>query len=76
MYKHGHLTRAVSGRITDDLDEILPAGYVSSYPYVGRVTKYDMEVALAEPTVLGLNWSHGDDKLEIIDGMTGRSIDE
>ena len=76
MFNHGHLARAVSGRVTMDVDENLPTGYQSNYPFVGRVSAYDMEVSLKEPCVLSINWSQADEKLEIVDGTNGRSIDE
>ena len=75
MYDHGHLTRAVSGRVTDDLDALYPAGYQSSYPYVGRVSAYDLKMARQEPAIVSVNWSQGDAKLEMVDGTVGRSTE-
>ncbi len=71
QYNHGHLARAVSGRVTDDLADALPPGYQSNYPYIGRVSKYDVRLMTGDPHVLSIDWSLGDDKLEILNGGRG-----
>ncbi len=73
QYNHGHLTRAVSGRVTDDMADALPPGYQSNYPYVGRVSRYDVQLMTGEPNPISIDWSLGDDRLEIIDGGRGIS---
>ncbi len=75
-FDHGHLTRAISQRVTDDLNDLYPPGYQSNYPYVGRVTNYNMAAAQADPAMMGVNWSLGDTKLEIVDGATGKIIEQ
>ncbi len=82
MYNHGHLTRALCCRVTEDILDDLASikGHSSQYlcvnhPYIGRVTNYDLTRQAEFVTSLSVNWGYGEDNMEIISTENGRSID-
>jgi len=73
----GHLSRAFCCRVTETLSRELPDGYSLRHPFIGRVSVSEPRMKLVSPSRnLSINWC-ADDKLpEVLDGNTGRSVDE
>ncbi|KAK3087990.1 hypothetical protein FSP39_013122 [Pinctada imbricata] len=71
-YDHGHFTRAVCCRVYDVLQESLPKGYHINHPVL---THPNLPFTLGgnNPTAISMNWSQGDDKIELVNGNTGRT---
>lgn len=44
------------------------------HPYIGRTTKVQGVPLTDSKANLSINWSEGDDKLEVLDGSQGKSI--
>ncbi|CAH1802225.1 unnamed protein product [Owenia fusiformis] len=75
LYDHGHLTRAICCRLPDELTHQVPpnSGFYLSHPHVGRVTHYDPSRDVEKSNTLSINWSHEDDKVEVVDARIGKS---
>ncbi|ESP01488.1 hypothetical protein LOTGIDRAFT_139693, partial [Lottia gigantea] len=74
-FDHGHLSRTACCRVYDVLTESLPPPYHINHPRL-----YNVTIPLAELypngvhiTSLSVNWSAADDKIEITDGITGKT---
>ena len=76
-FDHGHLTRAYCCRVNDEINGNMPGGYILQHPYLGTLSKVKALAKGSEGIVpsLGLNWSDGDEKLEIVNGTDGRSTE-
>ena len=76
-YCHGHMTRSCCCRVPDDIVAPLSQirGFTVNHAYLGRVTRYNMAIQSEMPSQLSVNWSKGDEKIEIISGRTGKSIE-
>ena len=76
-FDHGHLTRAYCCRVNDEINGNMPEGYILQHPYLGTLSKVKALAKGSEGIVssLGLNWSDGDEKLEIVNGTDGRSTE-
>ncbi|BFZ18525.1 hypothetical protein BsWGS_21564 [Bradybaena similaris] len=72
---HGHLCRAVCCRVYDDLERELPRPYIMNHPalsFVLKDTKRNCRSDLASSQD-SINWNSHDKKIELTDGLTGRS---
>ncbi|XP_046337714.1 adenosine deaminase domain-containing protein 1-like isoform X2 [Haliotis rufescens] len=74
-FDHGHFSRAVCCRVYDVLSESLPPTYHINHPRLHHVslsfTHHYPDGQHA--TSLSVNWSEGDDKVEVTDGFTGKT---
>ena len=41
LFDHGHLSRAVCCRVPEEINTVLPEGYMLNHPYLGRVTLFE-----------------------------------
>ena len=71
-YDHGHFTRAVCCRVYDILQESLPPGFRINHPVLST-PNFPFTVGGNNHTSLCLNWSLGDEKVEIVNGFSGRT---
>ena len=77
QYNHGHMTRSLCCRVSDDINGPLSQmkGFRVNHTYLGRVTRYNMDIKSDVTSQLSVNWSKGDEKIEIVAANTGKSID-
>ncbi|XP_060067861.1 adenosine deaminase domain-containing protein 1-like [Ylistrum balloti] len=73
-FDHGHFCRAVCCRVYDVLQESLPPPYHINHPTLTTTSLPSPDIGV-HATPLCMNWSHGDEKVEVIDGNTGRASD-
>ena len=74
LYDHGHLSRAVCCRLARGpsfLDEALPPGFQLKHPWLGRVTACQPLRETQKTKAFSINWTHGDQKAEVLDGTLG-----
>ncbi|XP_046583472.1 adenosine deaminase domain-containing protein 1-like isoform X2 [Haliotis rubra] len=74
-FDHGHCSRAVCCRVYDVLSESLSSTYHINHP---RLHPVSISFTHHYPdgqhaTSLSVNWSEGDDKVEVTDGFTGKT---
>ncbi|XP_041348456.1 adenosine deaminase domain-containing protein 1-like [Gigantopelta aegis] len=74
-FDHGHFCRAVCCRVYGVLQETLPPPYQINHPRLNPVSLKFAELYPdgPHPTSLCINWSDGDEQLEITDGFSGRA---
>ena len=73
LHHHGHLSRAVCCRFSDLSG--LPDGFAVHHPRLGRVRGGDeMKRHTEKACNFSLNWAHGDEEGELIDGGNGRPV--
>ncbi|KAI8782945.1 adenosine deaminase domain-containing protein 1 isoform X1 [Biomphalaria glabrata] len=70
---HGHLCRAVCCRLYHELSEELPDGYQVNHPGLNFVPVPSGINVDLDTTMLSINKSFYDSKVELTDGLTGRS---
>lgn len=75
LYSHGHITRAMCCRLSKDIANFLPSLYQVTHPYLGRVTTPNPRHAESDPVPDSINWSFGDEKIEILSRETGKSCE-
>ncbi|KAL5017270.1 hypothetical protein ScPMuIL_006859 [Solemya velum] len=73
QFDHGHLTRAVCCRVYGILQESLLRVIVSTTPILSQ-TEYPFPEHGTQITPWCLNWSQGDEKVEMTDGFSGKEI--
>lgn len=73
-FDHGHFSRAVCCRVYDILQESLPPPYHINHPTLTTTSLPSQDMG-QHFTPLCMNWSQGDEKVEVIDGNTGRASD-
>lgn len=73
-YDHGHFCRAVCCRVYDVLQESLPPKYEINHPVLSHPNLVNPFNG-TDATTNSANWSEGDDKVEIINGNSGRAAD-
>ena len=74
-YHHGHLARAACCRVYQILEKYLPSQYRINHPILSTVTM-EIEELHGKPTSQSLNWSQGDENPEVVDGFSGKVVDE
>ncbi|XP_067684217.1 adenosine deaminase domain-containing protein 1-like isoform X2 [Haliotis asinina] len=74
-FDHGHCSRAVCCRVYDVLSESLPSTYHINHPRLHPVSiLFSQHYPDGEhATSLSVNWSEGDEKVEVTDGFTGKA---
>ncbi|XP_050408955.1 adenosine deaminase domain-containing protein 1 [Patella vulgata] len=74
-FDHGHLSRAACCRVYDILGEKLPTFYRINHPRLYSVTAPLDHIYRngKHMTSLSINWSAADEKLEVTDGITGKT---
>ncbi|XP_067932536.1 double-stranded RNA-specific adenosine deaminase-like [Watersipora subatra] len=75
LFDHGHLSRAVCCRVPEEINTLLPEGYMLNHPYLGRVTMYETPRGCEKTSALCVNWSLDHPQIEICDGRMGKSIE-
>ena len=73
-YDHGHFCRAVCCRVYDILQESLPPKYKINHPVLSHPNQ-PSPFQGTQSTNLSANWSEGDEKVEVINGFTGKADD-
>ncbi|OWF55331.1 adenosine deaminase domain-containing protein 1-like [Mizuhopecten yessoensis] len=73
-FDHGHFCRAVCCRVYEVLQESLPPPYHINHPTL-TTTSLPSPGEGQHVTPLCMNWSEGDEKVEVHDGNTGRASD-
>lgn len=73
-YHHGHFVRAVCCRLYEVINRYLPDAYKLSHPIVSTVTFGNKEIDRKFAS-FGLNWAHGDEKPEIVNGFSGKVVE-
>ena len=74
LYDHGHLSRAVCCRLAREpplQDGMLPPGFQLKHPWLGRVTACQPLRETQKTKAFSINWTHGDQKAEVLDGTLG-----
>lgn len=76
-FDYAHLYRAVVGRIEEHItSDGLPAGYRLNKPTLLHVGNSAAEPVRSKPhPIHSINWSLGDNEVEVIDGITGEVIE-
>lgn len=73
LHHHGHLSRAVCCRFNDITD--LPPNFKINHPALGRVAGGDeMKRHTDKTSSQSINWTVGDESVEVLDGGLGRPI--
>jgi hypothetical protein len=73
-YDHGHFCRAVCCRVYDVLQESLPPKYKINHPVLSHPNLSSPFIGTAI-SANSSNWSEGDEKLEVINGNSGRTVE-
>ena len=72
LHHHGHLSRAVCCRARG-VNDSLPSSFGVNHPLLGRAQGGDiMERHTEKTSSLSLNWTVGDERAELTEGITGR----
>ncbi|XP_071945236.1 double-stranded RNA-specific adenosine deaminase-like isoform X2 [Antedon mediterranea] len=74
MFHHGHLSRAMCCRLSDDFQVNLPPDYFINHLLIGRVTTYTANLDDSKDFT-SVNWCIGDGQYEVIDAKTGCSTE-
>ncbi|GAB1602622.1 adenosine deaminase domain-containing protein 1-like isoform X1 [Argonauta hians] len=81
-FDHGHLSRAACCRVYEELNSQLPQGYHIQHPWLYQSfipPLHDFSDTDAPPqqaSDLALNWSKGEDRIELTSGFTGRVVSQ
>ncbi|KAK3608690.1 hypothetical protein CHS0354_034094 [Potamilus streckersoni] len=68
-FDHGHLARALCCRLYEVINESLPPSYHLNHPCLTTVSFQVQEEG--NLTHFSINWSHGDQLVELVDGFSG-----
>ena len=74
LFVERYLHRAMCCRLSYPGPLILPSSYKLNHPKVGRITVDDPPRDTEKTSKISLNWTLGDEDVEIVDGTKGVAI--